>query len=131
MRILIVEDDIAVASDLESIARETGHQVVGLARDEKHAMELAKDAEIALVDVCLADGITGPDVARKLVNGFGVAVMFVSGNPDRVTIDDGISVGTVSKPYERAKVAAAIGLAAAWRRTHPFRKPPHPATHGL
>jgi DNA-binding response OmpR family regulator len=130
MRVLIVEDDMGVASDLETIILETGHEVVGLASDEKHAMELAKEAEIALVDICLADGMTGPDVARKLVNGFGVAVMFVTGNPDRVTMDDEISLGTISKPYDRAKVAAGIGLAVAWRQSHPFRRSPHPATPG-
>ena len=40
-RILIVEDDLLVANDLETTLSRAGHEVVGIADNYKDALELA------------------------------------------------------------------------------------------
>ncbi|MGE0725779.1 MAG: response regulator, partial [Alphaproteobacteria bacterium] len=60
-RILIVEDEILVAMELEYILREAGHDVAGIAADTSSVGRLAApDIDLALVDLNLRDGVTGP-----------------------------------------------------------------------
>ena len=47
--ILVVEDEIFVATDIESMVAELGHQPVGIAADANSAIDLAPRADIALV----------------------------------------------------------------------------------
>lgn len=48
----------------------------------RSAMEKASAAiDLALVDVNLMDGATGPLIAEKLASEFGIEVVFVTANP--------------------------------------------------
>lgn len=96
--VLIVEDEFLIAVDLESIVKDMGLDVVGLASDKEQAMKLAPCADIAFVDVNLADGATGPDIGRRLVEEFGVTVVFMTGNPEAVAGRLQGALGVVSKP---------------------------------
>lgn len=122
MKVLIVEDELLIALDLESIVQALGHEVIGPARNFHEAIELAREAEVALVDVHLADGITGPSIAKCLASAYGVTVVFMTGNPEMVR-DSGSAVGVVSKPYWPAKVSEALEYAAAVRRGYPSASP--------
>ncbi len=125
MRVLIVEDEMAIALDIEGMVLADGHEVIGLARTEKEALELAPEAEIALVDIRLADGLSGPKLARKLLKGFDIAVIYVTGNPE-VVLDGGADgVAVVSKPQTQEKILEAIHLAAAWRNGRTLRASQH------
>jgi CheY-like chemotaxis protein len=114
MNILIVEDELLIALDLESIVEDLGHKVIGPARTLDEALQLAGDAEVALVDVQLADGVTGPAIAERLSSEHGVTVVFVTGNPEMVRNSRG-AIGVVSKPHWPAKVSEALDYAASVR----------------
>lgn len=98
-RILIVEDEIMVAANLEAVLDDLGMAITGIAADTKTALTLAtRGADIAFVDLNLRDGLTGPEIARELRERFGMTVLFMTANP-RVVSDgvDGI-LGVVAKP---------------------------------
>ena len=77
-RILIVEDEFLVAANLEAILAERGYEPVGVAPDLKTALDLAAEKpDLALVDINLRDGETGPQIAERLCRDYGVAVVFV------------------------------------------------------
>ncbi|WP_028745652.1 response regulator [Rhizobium mesoamericanum] len=96
--VLIVEDELLIAVDLESTTREMGLDVIGLATNKEQALRLAPMADIALVDVNLADGATGPEIGRHLVEEFGVTVVFMTANPEAVAGRMQGALGVVSKP---------------------------------
>jgi CheY-like chemotaxis protein len=102
MNILIVEDELLIALDLESIVEDLGHKVIGPARTLDEALQLAGDAEVALVDVQLADGVTGPAIAERLSSEHGVTVVFVTGNPEMVRNSRG-AIGVVSNRIGRRR----------------------------
>ena len=83
MRVLIVEDELVIAIGLEASLSEEGHQVVGIAREAETALALGDRLrpDLALVDVHLVDGETGPQVARHLKD-MGVPVLFMTANAD-------------------------------------------------
>lgn len=114
MKVLIVEDEGIIAWDLESMVLDNGFEVAGFARTEVEAISLARRADIALVDVQLADGPTGPQIARTLIDQYGVEVVFMTGNPELVADFRG-AVNVVTKPHDIEKVKSALMEALAAR----------------
>lgn len=101
MRLILVEDEPFIALDLQMLALAAGHMVVGVADSFDTAMALARAErpDAALVDLNLSDGPTGPKVAQTLMHDLGVAVGFVTGNPDQLPQDFGGAVGVLDKPF--------------------------------
>src|SRR5574338_909071 len=80
-RILIVEDEMLVAVELECILEDLGHLAVGIVPDLKAAESYFEEAlDLALVDLNLRDGLTGPQIGARL-GASGVTVLFVTANP--------------------------------------------------
>ncbi len=124
-RILVVEDEILVALELEATAQDLGHEVVGIAADTQTALSLADQAEIALVDVNLRDGETGPAIGRRLAQEYGVTVVFVTANPAQLGQGVPGALGVVSKPCDERTTAQVISFAQAYRqRMKGFEPPP-------
>lgn len=97
-KVLIVEDEPLIALDIESMVENAGLTVAGIARGRDKAIALAPSADIALVDVNLSDGATGPSIGRILAEKYGLAVIFMTANPEAVR--DGVkgTLGVVRKP---------------------------------
>ncbi len=114
-RVLVVEDEIFVATEFENLLYDLGHQPVGIAADSRHALALADDAEIAFVDINLIDGPTGIEVGRSLA-ARGVTVVYMTANPAQ--LGDGVpgTVGVIPKPVESSELKQAVEFAAALRR---------------
>jgi CheY-like chemotaxis protein len=89
LRILIVEDEILIALELESLLQDLGHDVVGMAASSRDALSLGQELkpDLAFVDIHLADGPTGVDVARHLAAQHQVTVLFMTANTKRIPED--------------------------------------------
>ena len=113
MRVLIVEDDMVVAGCLKPAVVEAGHQVVGLAADRDSAIALLGSARVhlALIDLGLADGLTGLEVARAAADQ-GVPAVLTTGHRSLVPDDFAGAVGVIAKPYSPAHIAAALAFVA-------------------
>jgi DNA-binding NarL/FixJ family response regulator len=110
MKVLITEDEPILADELETIVKELGHQVVGVASSLGGALRLAAQAscDLALVDIYLKDGTTGPEVARHLAEDCHTAVIFTTSNPDRIPKDFASACGVLAKPLSEQNVKSAI-----------------------
>jgi DNA-binding response OmpR family regulator len=114
-RVLIIEDEFLIALDVADTIEGMGLKVAGLAGARKHAMSLAPYADIALVDVNLSDGRTGPEIGRELARDYGLTVIFMTANPEDV--EDGIegSLGVLTKPVMPEVVEKTVDYAIANR----------------
>ena len=100
-QIMIVEDEFLIAMELEQIVGNLGYDCIGVADDTASAIDLvAKKPDIALVDVNLSDGPTGPIIGARLANEYGVKVVFVTANPKQLGDGVGGTLGAVTKPVE-------------------------------
>lgn len=65
--VLIIEDETFIAMDLESLVKNLGHNVVGVARTHADAVALAKNKRpgLILADIQLADGSSGLDAVNE------------------------------------------------------------------
>ncbi len=113
LRVMIVEDQALLAMELELVLGDSGCDVVGCAMDKAGAFAVAdrERPDLALIDVNLLDGITGPQIAQRLVTDYGTAVVFLTANPEQ--IPDGFSgaLGAVSKPFDEQTIRAVVDFA--------------------
>lgn len=111
----MVEDEIFVATEIEHVIEELGHVPVGIAADQRSALALAGEADIALVDLNLQDGATGGTIGHILAQTHGVTVLFMTANPAQ--LGDGIpgTIGVLPKPVTDSDLRAAVRYAAARR----------------
>lgn len=111
-RILIVEDEALVAMELGLLIEDMGHEVAGFATDSRMALDpdCAADIDLALVDVHLADGPTGPEVGRRLADQ-GVSVLFITGNPTMINGDGHSAVGVLAKPADERLIETSVAYA--------------------
>lgn len=110
LKILIVEDEALLAMELEGLIEDAGHEVAGWATTSAEALQLAEtvDADIAFVDLNLADGATGIDVARHIAATRASMVVFLTANANRVPDRFEGAVGVISKPYTMSGLQAAL-----------------------
>ncbi len=107
-KILIVEDEMLVAMNLEAILEDIGHEPVGIVPDLDSAEPFYEAAlDLALVDLNLRDGLTGPQIAERLTSR-GVPVLFITANPRM--LGDGVAgtIGVITKPTDPPTVQAAV-----------------------
>lgn len=84
--VLIIEDEVLIALDLEGIVRGLGHNVVEIARTKTEALAAIERRRpgLILADVRLADGSSGLDAVREILGGLEVPVIFITAFPERV-----------------------------------------------
>lgn len=118
LRIMIVEDEMLLAMDLEDMLLDAGYVIVGQAADMAQALAIAEKAEggidLAIMDVNLARGSNGVETAGELRRRWDIPSIFVSGNLDERTRALAMQwkpIGFVGKPYSEREVLAAIRVA--------------------
>jgi CheY-like chemotaxis protein len=112
--VLIIEDEPIIAMDIETIVRDLGHNVTGVAvtRDEAVAQARQSPPGLVLADIQLADDSSGIDAVKDILAEFSVPVIFITAFPERLL------TGTrpeptflITKPFQRSTVKAAIAQA--------------------
>ncbi|ACS59967.1 MULTISPECIES: response regulator [Rhizobium] len=100
MKVMIVEDEMLLAMELEIEVEAAGHEVAGIAMNSRQAHDLlaAQKPDFAFVDVQLMDGPTGIEVGRSLAAA-GIPYVFVTGNIKRLPPDFVDALGAIEKPY--------------------------------
>ncbi|WP_298394942.1 response regulator [Sphingobium sp.] len=111
-KVLIVEDEIFVALEIEQIVEDAGFTVGAIAADRAAALESAESCDIALVDLNLRDGPTGPQIGMELASRHGIRVIYVTANPAQIGDASVAALGVITKPFRAHSVSAALKLAA-------------------
>ena len=112
--VLIIEDEPIIAMDLETIVRDLGHSINGVAvtRDEAVAQARAKRPGLVLADIQLADDSSGIDAVKDILAEFSVPVIFITAFPERLlTGERPEPTFLITKPFQRSTVKALISQA--------------------
>lgn len=109
--VLIVEDEVLVALQLEDILTDAGHRVVGIVPDQASVGMLVEPPEVALVDLNLRDGPSGTTIAEQLAERFGTVIVYVTANPGQIARPARTALGVVQKPFSQQAILAAVALA--------------------
>jgi DNA-binding NarL/FixJ family response regulator len=116
LRVLIVEDEMLLAMDLEDMLLDAGYEVVGQASHMQQAITLAEQndgaIDVAIMDINLARGTNGVETAAALRERWNIPSLFVSGNLDKRTREAALPLsplGFVGKPYSEREVLTSLG----------------------
>ena len=121
-RVLIIEDEPIIALDLTRLARELGHDVVGVAATRSEAVALAQQTRpgLVLADVRLADGSSGMDAAADILRSFDLPVIFITAFPEHLLTGDRPEPAfLITKPFREETVKVLIGQALFFHRAAP------------
>jgi DNA-binding NarL/FixJ family response regulator len=115
-QILIVDDELWAALDMEWVVRQLHHEVVGPAATAEEAIELAETArpDLVLMDIRLANDSDGVAAAVEIRQRFDIPSLFVSAHGDDVTRQRAIAArpsGFIEKPFTPDALALAIEAA--------------------
>ena len=120
--VLIIEDEAIIAADIESLVRELGHQVTGTAATHTEAVEAVRQHRpgLVLADIQLADGSSGIDAVKEILQSLDVPVIFITAFPERLlTGERPEPTFLITKPFQPETVKAAISQALFF---HPAQK---------
>jgi DNA-binding response OmpR family regulator len=112
-RILIVEDDLLIASEIEAALMDAGFQIAGTASTSKEALQLAQEQSPTLVvmDIRLAGDRDGIDTALELFRSHGIRCIFASAYTDQEAqrgAAPAAPLGWLQKPYTMASLTASV-----------------------
>lgn len=111
LQVLIVEDEVLLAMDIEAMVEDCGHRVLAEAATlaEVEALPLSPPPDLAFVDIQLAGGCSGLDVSALIQRRWtGAVVVFVTANPKKIPDDFGGAHGVISKPFSRNGLTSAM-----------------------
>jgi response regulator of citrate/malate metabolism len=125
LKVMIVEDEVLLAMELESEVQMAGHEVTGLAMSSAQAREQLESSrpDFAFVDIHLLDGPTGIDVGRELAAA-DVPYVFVSGNIKKIPEDFAGALGAIEKPYTMNGMKNALTYVSAFLTGEVRGQPP-------
>lgn len=112
--VLIIEDEPMIAMDLETLVRDLGHDVSGIAvtHDEAVASARARRPGLVLADIQLADDSSGLEAVQEILGDFTVPVIFITAFPERLLTGDRPEPAfLITKPFQHSTVKAAISQA--------------------
>lgn len=112
--VLIIEDETLISMELEQIVTQLGHIVSGTATTHSDAVKAADHHKptLILADIQLADGSSGIDAVKDILDQFAVPVIFVTAFPERLlTGERPEPTFLVTKPFQPNAIRAAISQA--------------------
>ncbi len=116
VRILVVEDEMIIAEDIEFRLSSIGYQIVGIVDEVSSAVEIleTKPVDIVLLDISLEGEQTGIDLAKIINLRFKLPFIFLTSNTDQVIFEAAKKVAPAAyllKPFNDRQVCASIEMA--------------------
>jgi len=112
--VLIIEDEVLISMELQQIVSGLGHNVCGTATTHKGALDAVAKAKPSLVlaDIQLADGSSGIDAVKDILDQISVPVIFITAFPERLlTGERPEPTFLITKPFQPNAIRAAISQA--------------------
>ena len=112
--VMIIEDELLIAFELEGILLSLGHSVTTVVRTAKQAIKAAalQAPKLILSDIQLADGSSGIDAVNQIVKVQYAPVIFITAYPERLLT--GLRpepTYLISKPFKVEQVKAVVSQA--------------------
>jgi DNA-binding NarL/FixJ family response regulator len=119
-RLLVVEDEVLIRLEAESVLTAGGYDVVGVAASANEAVALARQQkpDLVLMDIRLVGERDGIDAAVEIREALGLPSIFVTAHDDPDTAaraKAAAPLGFLVKPYSPAALQAAVAAALAKR----------------
>jgi DNA-binding NarL/FixJ family response regulator len=114
-KILIIEDEIVIAEDIQNILEKEGYEIAGIAECYDEAIRLfhKNKPDIIISDIYLQDSKTGIEIVKEFLKSRAVPVIFITAYSSNEIIDilaDFNSITYITKPFTDGQLIAAVKL---------------------
>lgn len=118
LRILIVEDEFIIASNLKLMLEDLGYEPLSPAGSEKEAIEMLqkKEVDLAILDINLGGRHEGINVGRYINENVKIPFIYLTSNSDKATIQQAKQTQPSTyliKPFTSEDIYSAIEMAIA------------------
>jgi DNA-binding NarL/FixJ family response regulator len=114
-KILIIEDEIVIAEDIQNILEKEGYEIAGIAECYDEAIKLfnKNKPDIIISDIYLKDSKTGIDIVKEFLKSRAVPVIFITAYSSNEIIEilaNFNSITYITKPFTDGQLIAAVKL---------------------
>ncbi|MBD2354259.1 response regulator [Tolypothrix sp. FACHB-123] len=115
-KILVVENEIIIASDIKSCLEKAGYIVPGIAAYGEHAIAKAAEfmPDLVLMDVMLKGQMSGIEAAAEINTRFNIPVVYLTAYSDQSNLQKAKTTqpfGYILKPFEENQLITTIEIA--------------------
>lgn len=115
-RILIVDDEMIIARDIERILKNIGLREVRIANSSSEAIEIARKfkPELMLFDINLEEEKDGITTAREIQEFLNTQVIYITAHSDPAVLHEAIGtkpVNYILKPFDQEQIKVAVHVA--------------------
>lgn len=115
-KLLIVEDEVLIAFELEGRLQTLGYHILGIACSGKEALKLIEDdqPDLVLMDIVLKGEIDGISTAEAISHRWSIPIIYLTAYTDEATLlraKETKPYGYLLKPYSEAELHANIKMA--------------------
>ncbi|NOR87565.1 MAG: response regulator [Bacteroidales bacterium] len=116
IKILIVEDEILLAKDIEQSLLIAGYQVIGIASNHKKAKQLlnVNMPDLILCDINLRSKKTGIELITEIKKSHQLSVIYITAYSDEETIElanQTNPINYLTKPFNEKQLLTSVHLA--------------------
>jgi two-component sensor histidine kinase/DNA-binding response OmpR family regulator len=110
--VMIAEDDLFMADMLEEVLVDGGYEVCGIARTVEQAIELGErhKPDLAVLDIRLAEGGYGMEIAARLKQQRPLGVLYASGQVGKMVLTKSDGDALLVKPYRPEDIVRALKI---------------------
>ena len=115
LKILIVEDDLSFALDLEMLLEELGYYVAGRVDNSAAALQLIKkeNPDLIIMDICLKGVMSGLELASSIKH-LSIPILFITSKLDESSYTEAHKsnmIGYLTKPIGKFSLKSSVILA--------------------
>lgn len=115
-RLLIVEDEIIIAEDLQRRLERLGYEVVGIASSGEEAINIVKEKtpDLILMDIIIQGKMDGIETANNIKYMFDIPIIYLTAFSDEETLKRAKITepfGYMVKPYRERELSITIEIA--------------------
>jgi len=120
--VLIVEDEVIIARDIESKLSSMGYGVTGIVFSGEEAIDCAREEkpDLVLMDIVIKGNVDGIGAADHIYNRFRIPVVYLTAYADDATLERAKVTepfGYILKPFEERELRSVIEMALYKHRT--------------
>ncbi|MBV8883187.1 MAG: response regulator [Chroococcidiopsidaceae cyanobacterium CP_BM_RX_35] len=113
--ILVVEDEIIVAKDIQNRLIRLGYTVVGSVNNGEEAIRQAEifHPDLVLMDIKLKGEMDGVEAAKVIYTHFNIPVIYLTANADKTTLERAKKTepfGYIIKPFKERELSITIEI---------------------
>jgi PAS domain S-box-containing protein len=115
-RILVVEDELIIAKDIQNTLNELGYEVCYIATSGEEAVKKAakKKPHLVLMDIVLGEGMDGIEAAKQIQKRYNIPIVYLTAYADETILERAKITepfGYIIKPFAEKELRSTIDMA--------------------